>query len=53
MEKIKSTHAMPPRGELPGAPPTFDNFWSGIGIGPNGAMYGGQYGGITMIRDTR
>jgi hypothetical protein len=34
-------------------PPTFDNFWSGIGIGPNGAMYGGQYGGITMIRDTR
>jgi hypothetical protein len=35
------------------APPTFDNFWSGIGIGPNGAMYGGQYGGITMIRDRR
>ncbi len=34
-------------------PPTFDNFWSGIGIGPNGAMYGGQYGGVTMIRDTR
>ena len=33
--------------------PTFDNFWSGIGIGPNGAMYGGQYGGVTMIRDTR
>ncbi len=32
-------------------PATFDNFWAGIGIGPNGAMYGGQYGGVTMIRD--
>lgn len=32
-------------------PATFDNFWAGIGIGPNGAMYGGQYAGITMIRD--
>ncbi len=35
------------------SPATFDNFWAGIGIGPNGAMYGGLYGGITMIRDTR
>jgi hypothetical protein len=34
-------------------PARFDNFWAGTGIGPNGAMYGGQYGGITMIRDTR
>jgi hypothetical protein len=32
-------------------PATFDNFWGGIGIGPNGAMYGGQYSGVTMIRD--
>lgn len=33
-------------------PATFDNFWAGIGIGPNGAMYGGQYAGVTMIRDS-
>ncbi len=32
-------------------PAIFDNFWAGIGIGPNGAMYGGQYSGVTMIRD--
>ncbi len=32
-------------------PATFDNFWAGIGIGPNGAIYGGQYSGVTMIRD--
>ncbi len=29
----------------------FDSFWSGIGSGPNGAIYGGRYGGFTMIRD--
>jgi hypothetical protein len=29
----------------------FDNFWAGISIGPNGALYAGQYAGITMIRD--
>lgn len=31
--------------------PRFENFWGGIGIGPNGAMYGAQYSGVTMIRD--
>ena len=45
-EKLAGTFGSP-------APATFDNFWAGIGIGPNGAMYGGQYDGITMIRDTR
>ena len=34
-------------------PARFDNFWAGIGIGPNGAMYSGQYSGVTMIRDMR
>ena len=32
-------------------PATFENFWAGIGIGPNGAVYGGQYAGVTMIKD--
>jgi len=31
---------------------TFDNFWAAIGLGPNGALYGANYGGITMLRDT-
>lgn len=32
-------------------PATFDNFWAPACIGPNGALYGPQYGGVTMIRD--
>src|SRR5512139_1241644 len=31
---------------------TFDNFWAAIGIGPNGALYGANYAGVTMIKDT-
>ncbi len=34
-------------------PARFDNFWAPTAIGPNGALYGGQYDGVTMIRDTR
>jgi hypothetical protein len=30
---------------------TFDNFWAAIGLGPNGALYGANYGGVTMLRD--
>ncbi len=33
-------------------PAMFDNFWAGISIAPNGALYAGQYAGITMLRDT-
>jgi hypothetical protein len=32
-------------------PATFDNFWAAIGLGPNGALYGADYGGVTMLRD--
>jgi hypothetical protein len=35
----------------PSDPPVFDNFWAPIGIGPNGAIYAANYGGVTMIRD--
>jgi len=35
----------------PSGPARFDNFWAPIGIGPNGAIYGANYGGVTMIRD--
>jgi hypothetical protein len=35
----------------PSGPPVFDNFWAPIGIGPNGAIYAANYGGVTMIRD--
>lgn len=30
----------------------FDCFWAPIGLGPNGALYGANYGGVTMLRDT-
>jgi len=33
-------------------PATFDNFWAAMGLGPNGALYGANYGGVTMLRDT-
>jgi hypothetical protein len=29
----------------------FDNFWAPYGLGPNGALYGANYGGVTMLRD--
>ena len=29
-----------------------DNFWAAAGIGPNGALYGTVYGGLTMLKDT-
>ncbi len=32
-------------------PATFDNIWPAIGFGPNGALYGTNIGGVTMIRD--
>ena len=30
---------------------TFDNFWAPLAMGPNGALYAANYGGVTMIRD--
>jgi len=30
----------------------FDNFWTAIGIGPNGALYVPGYGGVMSVRDT-
>jgi len=30
----------------------FDNFWTAIGIGPNGALYVPGYGGVMMIKDS-
>jgi len=35
----------------PSGPARFDNFWAAIGLGPNGALYGANYGGVTMLRD--
>jgi outer membrane protein assembly factor BamB len=32
-------------------PPTFDNFWAPLAMGPNGALYAANYGGVTMMRD--
>ena len=32
-------------------PATFDNFWAPLAMGPNGALYAANYGGVTMIRD--
>ena len=32
-------------------PATFDNFWAPLAMGPNGALYGANYGGVTMLRD--
>jgi hypothetical protein len=32
-------------------PATFDNFWAAMGLGPNGALYGADYGGVTKLRD--
>jgi len=33
-------------------PATFDNFWAPLAMGPNGALYSANYGGVTMLRDT-
>jgi hypothetical protein len=30
----------------------FDNFWTAIGIGPDGSLYVPGYGGVMSIRDT-
>jgi hypothetical protein len=30
----------------------FDNFWAAAGVGPNGALYGTVYSGLTMLKDT-
>jgi hypothetical protein len=32
-------------------PARFDNFWAPAAMGPNGALYAANYGGVTMIRD--
>jgi hypothetical protein len=39
--------------KLMGTGDKFDNWWLPVAIGPNGALYGMVYGGITMMRDTR
>jgi hypothetical protein len=31
----------------------FDSFYPGVGIGPNGALFYGGYGGLATMRDTR
>ena len=33
-------------------PARFDNYWAPVAVGPNGALYGANYGGVTMLRDT-
>jgi hypothetical protein len=33
------------------SPARFDNFWAPVAMGPNGALYACNYGGVTMIRD--
>ena len=38
--------------KLVGTGDMFDNFWAAAGIGPNGALYGTVYGGLTMLKDT-
>jgi hypothetical protein len=38
--------------KLVGTGDKFDNYWLPVAIGPNGALYGMLYGGITMMRDT-
>jgi hypothetical protein len=37
--------------KLAGTGDRFENWWLPPGIGPNGALYGPVYGGITMIKD--
>jgi outer membrane protein assembly factor BamB len=32
-------------------PATFDNIWPAMGFGPNGALYGTNIGGVTILRD--
>jgi hypothetical protein len=38
--------------KLAGTGDRFENWWLAPIIGPNGALYGPVYGGVTMIRDT-
>jgi len=37
--------------KLVGTGDRFDNFWAAAGPGPNGALYGTVYGGLTMLKD--
>jgi hypothetical protein len=39
--------------KMAGTGAMFDSFYPGMGIGPNGALYYGGYGGFMSIRDTR
>jgi glucose dehydrogenase len=39
--------------KLVGTGDRFDNYRLPVAIGPNGALYGMVYGGVTMMRDTR
>jgi hypothetical protein len=39
--------------KLVGTGDQFDNWWLPVAIGPNGALYGMVYGGVTMMKDTR
>jgi len=38
--------------KLVGTGDMFDNWWLPVAIGPNGALYGMVYGGVTMMKDT-
>jgi hypothetical protein len=38
--------------KLVGTGDRFDNWWLPVAIGPNGALYGMVYAGVTMMRDT-
>jgi hypothetical protein len=38
--------------KLVGTGDKFDNWWLPVAIGPNGALYGMVYAGVTMMRDT-
>ena len=38
--------------KLAGTGSMYDSFYTGIGFGPNGALYTGGYGGFYMLRDT-
>jgi hypothetical protein len=38
--------------KLAGTGSMYDSFYTGIGFGPNGALYTGGYGGFMTIRDT-
>ena len=39
--------------KMAGTGSKYDGFYPGVGIGPNGALYYGGYGGLITIRDTR